>query len=156
VAGSAFRRDENPAYAGRTYVWWDRDKAAHSSTYWLEDIDIDGTRTLHGPAVTVPAQLKASGSRNSLMLAEVGRTSPDQIAANKSQAFAKSQSLFKNLPLSALPATAQVSDDQAKQAQFDIASGPSVKLLVRQTAKWCAASGRGISSDPEVEVYRWS
>jgi hypothetical protein len=154
VAGSAlFAGVRTPLTAGRTYVWWDRDKTAHSSAYWLEDIDIDGTKTRHGPVVAVPARLKAQRSQNSLMLAEVGRTSPPQIAANKFQASSKIRSSFKSQPSSAFPAAAQVSDNQARQTQLDIAAGPAVKLLVRQTG-WYRVTGAqllaaGISADAD-------
>jgi hypothetical protein len=154
VAGSAlFAGMQTALTAGRTYVWWDRDKEARSSArYWLEDIDLDGTKTMHGPVVAGPARLRPQDSANSLMLAEVGRTSPPKIAANKPQVFSKSRSL------SGFPSAAQVSGNQAQTTWIDIAAGPSVKLLVRQTG-WYRVTGAqllaaGISPEADPEKLK--
>ena len=34
--------------AGRSYAWWDEAAAAEAS-YWLEEIDLNGQRVMHGP-----------------------------------------------------------------------------------------------------------
>jgi len=57
VAGSSLLTASGTgASAGRRYSWWDitavspaRAGSAVSLRYWLEDIDLNGTRTLHGP-----------------------------------------------------------------------------------------------------------
>ena len=33
--------------AGRSYAWWD--EAAAEASYWLEEIDLNGQRVMHGP-----------------------------------------------------------------------------------------------------------
>jgi hypothetical protein len=59
VAGSALVAGrQTKLTAGSTYTWYDHGKQ-HSAvsnpqapvTYWLEDVDLNGTRTLHGPIV---------------------------------------------------------------------------------------------------------
>jgi hypothetical protein len=51
LAGSAFAvGKDRPLPAGRSYAWVDRAPAADSQ-YWLEDIDLDGTRQWTGPIV---------------------------------------------------------------------------------------------------------
>jgi hypothetical protein len=58
-----------PLNGGRTYTWWDTSLSPESLAlspvkYWLEDIDLSGKRTLHGPVEVVQpadeAQLIAS------------------------------------------------------------------------------------------------
>ena len=49
IAGSAlFMRGGQPQHRGKTYQWIDAQGSSLSS-YWLEDVDLNGTRTLHGP-----------------------------------------------------------------------------------------------------------
>jgi uncharacterized repeat protein (TIGR01451 family) len=49
IAGSAlFFRGGLPQHRGRTYAWIDPQGGAGAS-YWLEDVDLNGTATLHGP-----------------------------------------------------------------------------------------------------------
>lgn len=52
VAGSALIAGRNTVMrAGMSYTWYDQlpPDQSGSATYWLEDVDLDGTRTLHGP-----------------------------------------------------------------------------------------------------------
>jgi uncharacterized repeat protein (TIGR01451 family) len=50
IAGSALiLRGTLPKHAAKTYQWLDPSGDSQSS-YWLEDVDLNGTRTMHGPA----------------------------------------------------------------------------------------------------------
>lgn len=70
IAGSALlMRGSKPQHAAKTYAAIDAYPAANA-TYWIEDVDINGSSTLHGPAYvefdsegqqTSPAQSKAIG-----------------------------------------------------------------------------------------------
>lgn len=53
VAGSALMvGPKRPLPSGRSYAWVDSDGAAQGDVrYWLEDVDLDGTRRLTGPAI---------------------------------------------------------------------------------------------------------
>jgi hypothetical protein len=56
VAGSALVAGrQTKLTAGSTYTWYDHGSAVNNPqapvTYWLEDVDLNGTRTLHGPIV---------------------------------------------------------------------------------------------------------
>lgn len=53
IAGSALlARQGTSLTAGQSYAWADRAaRGKEPVQYWLEDIDLDGTRTLHGPIV---------------------------------------------------------------------------------------------------------
>ena len=50
IAGSALLlRGSQPQHAAKFYRWVDNQPSA-SAAYWIEDVDINGTRTIHGPA----------------------------------------------------------------------------------------------------------
>ena len=50
IAGSALvLRHSQPQHAAKTYLWLDRQPASGAS-YWLEDVDLDGSKNSHGPA----------------------------------------------------------------------------------------------------------
>jgi uncharacterized repeat protein (TIGR01451 family) len=51
IAGSALLlRGGRPQHGAKTYQWFDPSGEANFS-YWIEDVDLNGTRTTHGPAV---------------------------------------------------------------------------------------------------------
>ncbi|HTZ76183.1 MAG TPA: C25 family cysteine peptidase [Candidatus Aquilonibacter sp.] len=55
IAGSALvLRGGFPQHAAKTYQWVDPNGTA-SSVYWVEDVDLNGTRTQHGPVQPGPA-----------------------------------------------------------------------------------------------------
>jgi len=64
VAGSALTmRGYLERHAGKSYAWIDSG-ATTASTYWLEDFDLNGERTMHGP---ISASLTASSGTCSFL-----------------------------------------------------------------------------------------
>ena len=62
IAGSAlFLRGGLPQHKAKTYQWLDA-QGGGQATYWLEDVDLNGTRTMHGPAV--PESVAENGTEN--------------------------------------------------------------------------------------------
>jgi uncharacterized repeat protein (TIGR01451 family) len=62
VAGSALLlRGSKPQHAAKLYRWID-EQPSSGAAYWIEDVDINGTRTMHGPAHAegMPAERAAS------------------------------------------------------------------------------------------------
>lgn len=60
VAGSALLAGQNVALtAGRSYRWLDR-QSSEDAQYWLEDIDINGKHTFHGPIVPASGETSRS------------------------------------------------------------------------------------------------
>src|SRR5208337_1438194 len=50
IAGSALlMTGALPKHAGRSYAWIDPSAEVAGASYWLEDVDVNGTRTMHGP-----------------------------------------------------------------------------------------------------------
>src|SRR5258705_10241919 len=81
-------------HAGKSYAWIDR-SATPASTYWLEDLDLNGERMLHGP---VSASLTASGAAavSSPTMSEVpsaaaSRSSLNQVVENAQNKLARTQ-----------------------------------------------------------------
>ena len=68
IAGSALlMRNALEQHGAKTYAWVDASPAP-GSLYWLEDVDLNGTRIMHGP---VNAQ--AAGKRSAYMRAATMR-----------------------------------------------------------------------------------
>ncbi len=63
LAGSALRTGSAPLAAGHAYRFYD---SQPGSAYWVEDIDLNGTGTLHGPVTPTPSAtpLLKVGSRS--------------------------------------------------------------------------------------------
>jgi uncharacterized repeat protein (TIGR01451 family) len=72
IAGAALiLRGGMPQHAAKTYRWIDPNGTAQS-TYWVEDVDLNGTRTMHGPVQPESAlpTADAVGTR-SMLLSEI-------------------------------------------------------------------------------------
>ncbi|PYP86428.1 MAG: hypothetical protein DMF61_13160 [Blastocatellia bacterium AA13] len=73
IAGSALlTQPDTELTAGRSYSWWD-DYADESTTYWLEDIDLNGKRKLHGPFIPAIGVGKSKEAKRARLLSRVGR-----------------------------------------------------------------------------------
>jgi uncharacterized repeat protein (TIGR01451 family) len=58
IAGSALQSKKHDSTAGRVYRFTDKlDSANVFAQYWLEDVDLSGVKTMHGPVSTVPDDL---------------------------------------------------------------------------------------------------
>lgn len=80
IAGSALLAGQGTRLtAGQSYSWFDRSGQSKEATqYWLEDIDLDGTRTLHGPLVPAAGDYAqaANDSAQATMLSELNALQP--------------------------------------------------------------------------------
>ncbi len=75
IAGSALRlRGGRPQHAAKTYRWIDR-HPSRDAAYWVEDVDVNGTRTEHGPAypesVATESSVSLASSQPSPLLSEL-------------------------------------------------------------------------------------
>jgi hypothetical protein len=132
AAGSAFVAGPGTAFlAGRSYNWWDRLPPGGSSVqYWLEEIDLSGKRTWHGPVVPElsgqEAPVSASGiqesAQESALLSSLGRRAgPDHDAG---------EGLTRPLEERAVPVTPITASALSVVAQ-DAGGGLAAKLSVR-------------------------
>jgi uncharacterized repeat protein (TIGR01451 family) len=120
IAGSALMmRGALARHAAKSYAWIDTSTPLSGATYWLEDIDVSGTRTMHGPisAAATQAITEAMPSQ-SRMLSQVNEAQPPVAGSQDSdmlEAFGGDGS----------PTPAQL------QKQFELASHPAVKICIR-------------------------
>ncbi len=66
------------ASASQTYGWWDLKRARDSkATYWLEDVDLNGSRTWHGPIAPADGATREPANRaQSSLLKQLGKRAP--------------------------------------------------------------------------------
>jgi hypothetical protein len=124
VAGSAlFAGAGTRLTSGHSYGWWDRQGRA-SDQYWLEDVDLDGTRSWNGP-VSPTAGSQEQGSEGevqllqSMMLSQLPRGEPLKTV------------LLTSGPQKPQAATAL--DLPELPQQFTLAAAAAVKLEIRET-----------------------
>ena len=146
VAGSALLAGPGrPLTAGRSYSWLDRASGRYGAHYWLEDLDLDGTATWHGPVTPeagapIPAMQRASPilshlsstwpteHSTSLGPADTGGSAPSRIKASASQL-----EFAAPVALEALQEDDPPPEDLL-EVQRGLAAQPGgVKLLVRRT-----------------------
>ncbi|HEV3307402.1 MAG TPA: C25 family cysteine peptidase [Candidatus Sulfotelmatobacter sp.] len=123
IAGSALLMSGAlPKHSGRTYSWIDSSSAAGSGSYWLEDVDVNGTRVMHGPisaTLSMSAQDDSEATpATSTLLNQAGQVQP---AATLSEASHRVENISQNSSFT----FAQ------HQQQFDIAGHPAIKLFVK-------------------------
>jgi uncharacterized repeat protein (TIGR01451 family) len=121
IAGSALlMRGALPKHSGRSYAWIDPSAPVAGSSYWLEDIDVNGTRTLHGP-ISVQQGTAAGGETSATetrMLSQLSQVAPLGDRAEKSH-------IVEAVPKQFTPTQAQI------QKQFELAAHPAVRIMVR-------------------------
>lgn len=77
VAGSALVAGRTPLTAGLSYSWFDP-KGLSDSEYYVEDIDLSGARTMHGPIRTeFGGNTESPGRQQAALLSEIGNLQPD-------------------------------------------------------------------------------
>ena len=142
IAGSALVfHDSLPQHGAKTYFWLDRSSSPGNSLYWLEDVDLDGTRTLSGP-VSPRADMVPQEATRSMMIQELNRPGGGR---------------GPEIPLSHFTETrahlSSVTQEQ-RQIQFQIAAHPAVKIFIdhegwyRITQPELVAQGLIASVDP--------
>ncbi|MFP5247464.1 MAG: C25 family cysteine peptidase, partial [Thermoanaerobaculia bacterium] len=131
IAGSALFAAKRELTSGRSYRWKDKVRDAAFAQYYLEDIDLDGTRTLHGP-ITPALVAEVPETTNTDTLADLG---------SQGGIFVSPRGLGAPKLLAGTPTRKQ------REQQFDLASQAAVKLLVttegwyRVTKSALAAAG---------------
>ncbi len=142
IAGSALVfHDSLPQHGAKTYSWFDRSPGPENNLYWLEDVDLDGTRALNGP-VSPRADLGPQSATRSMTIQELNGSGRGQDPGIALSHFAE--------------ATAHVSGvtQEQRRIQFQIAAHPAVKILVdhegwyRITQPELVAQGLIASVDP--------
>jgi hypothetical protein len=90
IGGSALMGGPGtPMKAGFSYAWVDRTPIDPNATvtYWLEDVDLNGTRTLHGPIAGVAATWKAPKVGQAPLLKHLGKPADPKPTAEGSELY---------------------------------------------------------------------
>ncbi len=143
IAGSALLMSGAlPKHAGRTYAWIDTAAGVAGDGYWLEDIDVNGLRTMHGPVtVTAGAQTGSDAAASETrMLSQMNQALP---ASPGSEASHRAETL----PTAAAPTPTQI------QKQFELAAHPAVKIYVQHEGWYRVAQPDLVKAglDPNVD-----
>jgi uncharacterized repeat protein (TIGR01451 family) len=89
IAGSALLlRGSKPQHAAKTYAAIDS-QPAPNATYWLEDVDLNGTKTLHGPVYVESLEAPQPASQD---VAREAMATPLSPSLSKLYAAARAQS----------------------------------------------------------------
>jgi len=142
IAGSALTfRHSLPQHAAKTYRWIDHSPVA-SNSYWLEDLDLNNSRTFHGPIL--PQRGLAPPAPQAMMIQELN-----------SVVGATQESDVSSTHIVEARAVSRFSSDQ-RQTQFELAGHPAVKIFVRHegwyriTQPQLVAAGLSASVDPTL------
>lgn len=116
VAGSALSYPGSPLQAGYSYGWWDPDGRA-TSKYWLEDVELGGRETLHGPfeaeavpgahapaARSVSRTLSTAGAEHQSVRASSERSRQVRVVLDRPDVQEQEAALGKQRELASRPA----------------------------------------------------
>jgi uncharacterized repeat protein (TIGR01451 family) len=144
IAGSALLMSGAlPKHSGKTYTWIDSSVSAGNGAYWLEDVDVNGTRILHGPVsatAATSAQIAGDAIPNAVTLNQLNQAQP---AATPSEASHRAENIRQNTP----PTLGQ------HEEQFELAGHPAVKIFVKHEG-WYALTQPDLVKaglDPNVD-----
>jgi len=116
IAGSALLiRGGRPQHAAKTYQWVDASGNAQSA-YWLEDVDLNGSRTSHGPVQANAAMQSAETASHPLLLSQLNRATAQVVPSNVR---------MLSTPVPAIPELAR------GEVRLALETLPAVKISVR-------------------------
>lgn len=120
ISGSALMmRESLEQHAAKTYAWIDR-AASAGALYWLEDVDVNGTHTFHGPI-----------SAQSQMTTGVPKVMARPMTISDLAKAASPAAVVNRLDLHIRQAVARPQLTASNQAiGFELASQPAVKIFV--------------------------
>jgi uncharacterized repeat protein (TIGR01451 family) len=141
IAGSALiMRGSLPKHSGKTYAWIDFSSQSADGVYWLEDVDVNGTRVMHGPLTLAAGKALSpdTAPATSLMLNEINQA---QAAKNES-----------SHPVESARRDFRVTASQ-REKQFEIAANPAIKLFVQHEGWYSVTQPELIQAglDPNVD-----
>jgi uncharacterized repeat protein (TIGR01451 family) len=155
IAGSAlWMSGALPKHSGKSYNWIDPYAGTAGAAYWLEDVDVNGIRTMHGP---VSVEAAASGAAGVGTSGESADTQSSEAGAGRALMLSQlNQALpaagvgshpVENVPASSAPTPVQI------QKQFSLAANPAVKILVSGEGWYSVAQADLVKAglDPYVD-----
>jgi uncharacterized repeat protein (TIGR01451 family) len=144
IAGSALLMSGALSkHSGKTYAWIDSSVSAGSGSYWLEDIDVNGTRVLHGPISAshfTSVEWSDDATADSATLKVLTQA---QSISMRSEYSHRAEKVLENTP----PSLAQ------HQKQLEIAASPAVKIFVKHEGWYRVTQPQLVAAglDPNVD-----
>lgn len=138
IAGSALFTRRGTLPSGRSYRWTDRISSQNFTQYFVEDIDLDGTRTMHGPVTpAIIASAFMEAAQNAPMIHQIA-----------------SQSVFTSDNGLGAPSEPKTRANQVQQ--FNLATEKAVKFAIANEG-WYRVTKSEITAagfDPGVDPGR--
>jgi hypothetical protein len=142
IAGSALFSHRNaPLTSGRSYTWKDVVGDAQAPVrYWLEDVDVKGKSTWHGPVTPENGGPEMPQGVQAALLSSLGKEASWSQGADaiwREEGLGKGRTVFAEgdpaelMPLPETMEAATVTSGNLN-VQWDLAGKPSVKILVKQ------------------------
>ncbi|MBV8517454.1 MAG: DUF11 domain-containing protein [Acidobacteria bacterium] len=120
IAGSAFFTASRRLESGRSYQWKDNVDAGSFVQYWLEDVDLNGEHTMHGPITPVVH----SGFTAAAMATVDAPTLANAAPLENGGIFVSARGFAAQQPIT------QVFDTRRVNQQYAILGAPAAKLYV--------------------------
>src|SRR5205085_6256188 len=131
VAGSALVAGRAALTAGLSYSWWDA-QGLPDSQYYVEDVDLNGKRTMHGPAATQYAgNLESPSKQQAALLSQIS-SAPSDTTRFVTGYPADVERVAKMPTVTAAKSGERLTvvQDAPLQKQRTIAAGQAVKIAV--------------------------
>ena len=144
IAGSALMMSGALSkHAGKSYGWIDPSAGVPGASYWLEDVDVNGTRTLHGPISVAAAAPTAGEMAETRMLSQVNQAQPPTPGGEQSH-------MLEPAAVTSTPTGGQI------QKQFELAAHPAVKIYVRHEGWYQVGQPELVKAglDPNIDPAR--
>jgi len=168
IGGSAlFAGGKTELTAGRSYSWWDiLPEGTGQVQYWLEDVDLNGQRTWHGPVSPVGGREALEEPLQPAFLSEIGRARAEseralarvqevrrRLAEERPRGIRPTGELLELTPMRAEhPSQRQKPTPTQQQVQWELAAGSAVKISVREEGWYRATQPELLEAglDPSV------
>jgi hypothetical protein len=120
IAGSALLMHETlEQHGAKTYGWIDHSPApAAAGLYWLEDVDVNGTRTMRGPVSVQAGAVPVQSMARTITMQDLAPTNSVQDPGRSGGRIRESVARLKTTSAG------------ARSIGFELASHPAVKILV--------------------------
>jgi hypothetical protein len=141
IAGSALRfGGDTVLTAGNSYSWWDTNGAA-DSRYWVEDVDLSGAKTLHGPVQIADCGLRIADCATVAAL----RPQSSRLLGEISSATVANNTGGYPADFSPPSALRPPPSEDAWRRQQQLASGPALKITVTENG-WQRVNGAQLAA----------
>ena len=118
IAGSALLMSGAlPKHSAKTYAWMDPSPATVETSYWLEDVDVNGMRTMHGP-ISVEPGIQLASDATAAETKTLSQLSQSQPPAGQQSHIVETV------------ATLSPSTRGQMTRQFKLAAKPAVKIFI--------------------------